>query len=96
MSSSGGFGADPAAMEDIAGTLHSGVARLDSLADSLPGMPDGGELSGDMAAALSNFARCAAELVMGISTAGDHVAAGGAEYAEADDSGRRGFENQFE
>lgn len=91
-----GYGVDPAAMEDLAATLRGGVAALDPLADSLPSMPDAGELSGEMAGALSNFARGAAELMMGVSTAGDHVAAGGAEYAGAEDAGRRGFENQFE
>jgi hypothetical protein len=88
---SGDFAVDLAAMEAVASTLRSGVDRLDLLAESAPGMPDAGELSGHMAGVLGNFTRSVGDLMIGVLTAVDQVAASAAEYVEADDSSRRGF-----
>ncbi|MDQ3151072.1 MAG: hypothetical protein M3R63_04880 [Actinomycetota bacterium] len=87
-----GFGTDPAAMAGFASTLHTAATDLAALGDSLPDMPDAGEVSADMASVLSHLTAVVAELVTGVTAAGDSVSAGGSDYAEGEDVSRRSFD----
>jgi hypothetical protein len=62
----------------------------------VPGMPDAGDVSADMAAMLSHLVATTAELITGITGAGDLIAVGGADSAEAEDAGRRTFQGRME
>lgn len=83
---------DPAVMERLASTLHGKATTLASVGGSVPGTPDAGEVSADMAVVLSQLVAATAELVTGVTAAGDAVASGGAEYAESEQTNRRSFD----
>lgn len=87
-----GFTADPAQMETMASTLRNAGLTLDSVGSSAPSAPDAGEVTADIAAVIGHLANSAGELVVGVAAAGDAVAQGGADYAEAEESGRRSFQ----
>jgi uncharacterized protein YukE len=83
---------DPAVMERLASTLHGKATTLASVGSSVPGTPDAGEVSADMAVVLSQLVAATAELVTGVTAAGDAVASGGAEYTDSERTNRRSFD----
>jgi hypothetical protein len=68
-----GYRVDPATLENVTSSLRKAGTTLDSI-DTGPGAPDGGELSGAMAALLGRFTADASEVVTGVSAAGDQLA----------------------
>lgn len=91
-----GYRADLNAMDGFAGRLHAAGVPLSSVGDSVPGMPDAGAVSADMAAVVSHLVAVTTELITGVTWAGDLVAAGGADYAEVEDTGRQDFQGGAE
>lgn len=79
----GGFGTDPDAMQGFASTLRTAATHLAALGEAPPAMPDAGEVSGDMANVISHLMNGGAELITGVTAAGDAVAAGGGDYARS-------------
>lgn len=93
---SGGYRTDLDVMESFASSLRAAGVSLASVGDSVPSMPDAGDVSADMAAVLSHLVAVTGELITGVTGAGDLLAAGGVDYAEAEDAGRRDFHGQLE
>ncbi|MDQ4021818.1 MAG: hypothetical protein M3257_09385 [Actinomycetota bacterium] len=83
---------DPAVMEGLASTLRHSATTMASVGGSVPDTPDAGEVSADMAVVLSQLVAATAELVSGVTAAGDALASGGAEYAESEQTNRRSFD----
>ncbi|MGH3907489.1 MAG: hypothetical protein ACRDTE_25425 [Pseudonocardiaceae bacterium] len=69
---------------------------LASLGDSVPALPDAGDVSADMAAVVSHLVAVTAELITGVTGAGDLIAAGGVDYADAEDTSRQDFQGRVE
>jgi hypothetical protein len=86
-----GFKADPALMETMAGTLRNAGLALDSAGNGAPTAPDAGDVTADIAALIGHLTNSAGELVVGVTAAGDAIAQGGADYLEAEGSGRQSF-----
>lgn len=84
-----GFSADPGVLDGIAGMLDGGADALNDLAGSVPGVPDAGSMSVDMAKAISDQVAAAGEYAIGVAAAGQAVADGGKAYQETDDAAKR-------
>ncbi len=80
-----GFQVDPGLLESIASSLRNSGTSLADTAGSPPEPPDAGELTGQMSELMAAFMDGTAELVAGVSAAGDAVADGGTTYGETDD-----------
>ncbi|RZS37044.1 hypothetical protein EV193_106280 [Herbihabitans rhizosphaerae] len=65
-----------------------GVASedLNNLAPSAPGMPDAGDLSGDLAQMISKLTGAAGEIVLGTGAAAEAVNVSGKSYFQTDDA----------
>jgi hypothetical protein len=85
----GDFQTDPGVIANLAKMLHSGADSLDSLAGSVPGVPDAGDLSGQMAALIAKQVGAAGEMAVGVSAAADAVTQGGKAYTETDHAAQR-------
>jgi hypothetical protein len=81
-----GYTVDPALLQRLGRSLRSSGESLDALGKSVPGTPDAGELSADMAKAIGLLAEAAGELSVRLCAAGDAVARGGSVYADAEDT----------
>lgn len=80
---------DTAAMGDIAGTLRTGRNAIEQLAESCPGVPDGGELTVEMGKLLKLFVGEAGELSSGVAAAADTVDDCARTYADTDASAQQ-------
>jgi hypothetical protein len=81
---SGGFQADPGVIANLAKMLHGGADSLNNLAGSVPGVPDAGDVSGQMSALIAKQVDAAGEIAIGVGAAADAVAQGGTAYTETD------------
>jgi hypothetical protein len=79
-------------MEELASILRGSATTLAALGRSVPGIPNAGEVSADMAIVLSQLVAATAELVTGVTAASDAVASGGAEYVESEQTNRRSLD----
>lgn len=86
---SSGFSVDPGVLDGVAGMLRGGADSLNDLAGSVPGVPDAGSVSADMAKVIAHQVEAAGEYAIGVAAAGQAVAEGGKEYRETDDAARR-------
>ncbi len=86
---------DPALLESLAGALRTSGTALNEAGAAQPPMPDGGDMTADMAALLSTFTEATGHLAMGMWWAGDQVAVGGGEYSETEQTVHGSF-NQYE
>ena len=80
----GGTKADLAALDAMARTLRASADGLDAVGSTAPGVPDAGEVSGLMGAALAHLTESAGNLVVGLKGASEQVSQAGQGYARTD------------
>jgi hypothetical protein len=80
----GGTNADLAALDSIAGRLSASADGLDAVGSTSPGVPDAGEVSGLMGAALAHLTESAGNLVVGLKGASEQVSRARQGYATTD------------
>jgi hypothetical protein len=84
-----GFSVDPGILDGVAAMLRGGADSLNDLAGSVPGVPDAGPVSADMANVIAHQVEAAGEYAIGVAAAGQAVAEGGKAYRETDDAAKR-------
>ncbi len=84
-----GFSLD-GTLQGLASTLRAAGTTLGGIG-AAPPAPDAGEVTGDMAMLMVEFTERAAELVLGVSTAGDDVATGSEAYMSMEDAAVQGL-----
>lgn len=89
MAGGDGFDADEGVISSVAHMLRSGAESIDALADSVPRVPDAGEVSGPMGLLVWRLVDAAAEAATGAAVAAASVEQGGRAYAEVDERARR-------
>jgi hypothetical protein len=80
----GKFSADPGVIDNLASMLRSGSDGLNNLAGSVPGVPNAGDVSGQMAVLIAKQVGAAGEIAVGAGAAADAVSQGGTAYTETD------------
>ena len=81
-----GTNADLAALDSMARTLSASADGLDAVGKNSPGVPDAGEVSGLMGAALAHLTDSAGNLVVGLKGANEQVIQSRQGYAMTDRS----------
>jgi hypothetical protein len=79
-----GFEADPGVLDGITRTLTHASADLDSIGNSMPGTPDGGDGTPALAGIMAHIIDNAGQLVIGAAAAGDAVTSTKANYQNRD------------
>lgn len=77
-------------LDGLASTLRTAGSNLGGIG-APPATPDAGDLTGNLAMMMVGFTDSAAEVVLGVSVAGDNVAAGSETYLNMEDSARQGL-----
>lgn len=80
-----GYGLGDGNLDGLASTLRTASATLGGIG-AAPPAPDAGDLSGDLAMVMVAYTDCAAELVLGVGTAGDNLAEGSTDYLTQEDA----------
>jgi hypothetical protein len=80
-----GFTADQGLIDNLARMLRGGADSLNGLAGSVPGVPDAGDVSGEMAALIAKQVDAAGEIAVGVGAAATAVTQGGQAYAATDE-----------
>lgn len=75
-------------LEGLSSTLRNAGSQLAGIG-APPPTPDAGDLTGILAMMMVAFTDSAAEVVLGVSIAGDHVAAGSETYLNMEDVARQ-------
>ena len=88
-----GYQVDPALLRRLGQSLQAGGESLDSLGRAVPGPPDAGEVSGEVAGLVALLTGAAGELSVRLRAAGDAVTRGGATYANAEDASYDSVQN---
>jgi hypothetical protein len=86
-----GTQADLPTLDAIARRLTTSAEGLDSVGKSAPGVPDAGEVSGIMGAAIAHLSDNAGELVVGLKGASEEVTQARQGYAKTDQSSANSF-----
>jgi hypothetical protein len=83
--------ADLPTLDSIAGRLNLAADALDAVGKASPGVPDAGEVSGLMGAAIAHLSENAGNIVLGMKGAGEEVTAARQDYAGTDRSAAASF-----
>lgn len=86
-----GTQADLPTLDEIARRLTASADGLDSVGKSAPGVPDAGDVSGIMGAAIAHLTDNAGELVIGLKGASEEVTQARQSYAKSDQSSADSF-----
>src|SRR5437899_2084963 len=80
----GGTEADLPTMDSMAGRLSQSAQALDAVGKSSPSVPNAGDVSGIMGAAIAHLTGSAADLVLGLMGASEEVTRARQQYAGTD------------
>ena len=75
---------DLAGLDAMAGRLVRSADALDAVGGKAPGVPDAGEVSGILGAAIAHLTESAGNLVLGMRGASEEVSRAGRDYAGRD------------
>ena len=87
----GGTTADLPTLDSMAGRLSQSAQSLDAVGKSSPGVPNAGDVSGIMGAALAHLTGSAGNLVLGLVGASEEVTQSRQQYAGTDQSAANSF-----
>jgi hypothetical protein len=82
----GATDADLPSMDSMADRLSQSADALDAAGKTSPGLPDAGEVSGIMGAAIAHLTGNAGNVVLGLKGASEEVAQARRQYATTDQS----------
>ena len=82
----GGTQADLPSMDSMARRLSESAQALDAVGKSSPGLPNAGDVSGIMGAAIAHLTGSAGNLVLGLTGASEEVSQARQQYTSADQS----------
>jgi len=88
---SGGTNADLSAMASMARLLSEAADALDGVGSKSPGVPQAGDVSGIMGAAIAHLADNAGNVVLGMKGASEEVAQARQDYAGKDQAAANSF-----
>lgn len=86
--------ADLMAMDSMASRITQSAQALDAVGKSSPGLPNAGDVSGIMGAAVAYLAGSAGNLVLGLMGASEEVTQARKQYAATDQSAANSFRGQ--
>jgi hypothetical protein len=87
----GGTKADLPILASIASRLNQSAQTLDAVGASSPGVPNAGDVSGIMGAAVAHLTGSAGNLVLGLRGASEEVTQARQQYAGTDESAANSF-----
>jgi hypothetical protein len=87
----GEINVDLVALETISGRLVRSADALDETGGTAPGVPDAGDVTGMMGAAIAHLTESAANLVVGMMAAGEQADAARRTYATRDQASADSF-----
>jgi hypothetical protein len=82
---------DLAALETMAGRLVQSANALDETGGTAPGVPDAGDVTGIVGAAIAHLTESAGNLVVGMMAAGEQADAARRAYAARDQASADSF-----
>ena len=83
--------ADLGALDAMASRLDQSADALDAVGGKAPGLPDAGEVSGIMGAAIAHLTESAGNLVLGMKGASEAVTLARRDYAGRDQAAATSF-----
>jgi hypothetical protein len=83
--------ADLPTLDAMARRLSQAADALDAVGKASPGVPDAGDVSGIMGAAIAHLTENAGNVVLGMKGAGEEVSMARQDYAGKDQSAARSF-----